>query len=330
VVADALESARFAGDGPLIDEAVTALRRLGSTYAGGVPRGAQTWEVPLHTPDILASAHLVRAFTIGHELTGDPALLEQAVAWAWTGLPFLYLIDPVGTPDGPYGCVTVFGATGWKWPVWIGRPVQWCGLVYAHALYRLARHDPAGPWKRLADGITATGIRYSWPVAESEAADDAREKQGLLPDGWEVLEAFRVDPPINPGTVQACAVELFQAGPLYDCRVLPFGDSRVTVHAPGGIEPVNAGGPGFTGTDAAAGDRLTIRVSGWPRGPHAVLVTGLAAEPEVTIDGEAVVPAAKQFNAESGRLVLQLDGHCTLELRAPARAAEDLQPGQAR
>ena len=322
-VAAALESARFAGDKKLIDEAVSALRRLGATYAGSVPRGAQTWEVPLHTPDILASAHLVRAFTIGYELTGDRELLDQAVAWAWTGLPFLYLVDPVGTPDGPYGCVTVFGATAWKWPVWIGRPVQWCGLVYADALYRLARHNPGGPWRRLADGITATGIRYSWPSATAESSPDAVERQGLLPDGWEVLDMFPVDPPINPGTVQACAVELFQAGSLYDCRVLPFGDSRLIVHAPGGIEPVDEDGRGAPGRNAASGDRLTIRVSGWPKGPHAVLVTGLNAEPGVTIDGQAVKPAARRFDAASGRLVLRLDGPGTVELRTPPRATRD-------
>jgi hypothetical protein len=330
IVADAIEAARFAGEPALIDEAVSALRRLGKTYAGSVPRGAQTWEVPLHTPDILASAHLVRAFTIGYELTGDRALLDQAVDWAWTGLPFLYLVDPVGTADGPYGCVTVFGATAWKGPVWIGRPVQWCGLVYAHALYRLARHDPAGPWRQLADGITATGIRYSWPVATAEAGPDAVERQGLLPDGWEVRERFPVDPPINPGTLQACAVELFRAGPLYDCRVLPFGEGRAIMHAPGEIEPVPAGGNGATEGDAASRDRLAFRVSGWPKGPHSVLVTGLAVEPEVTVDGTPAKPAARRFDAESGRLVIALDGPATLELRGPARAAQDLQPGQAR
>jgi hypothetical protein len=330
VVAEAIEAARFAGDKQLIDEAVSALRRLGNTYAGSVPRGAQTWEVPLHTPDILASAHLVRAFTIGYELTGDRVLLDQALAWAWTGLPFLYLVDPVGTTDGPYGCVTVFGATAWKWPVWIGRPVQWCGLVYAHALYRLSRHDPAGPWRQLADGITATGIRYSWPVAAATAGPEAVERQGLLPDGWEVLERFPVDPPINPGTLQACAVELFRAGPLYDCRVLPFGGSRVIVHAPGGIEPASESGDGVTGGAAAAGDRLAVRVSGWPKGPHAVLVTGLAAEPEVAMNGQAAELAARRFDAASGRLVLWLDGPGVFELRAKPRADQDLQPGQAR
>jgi hypothetical protein len=312
-VAEAIEAARFCGDEPLIEEAVGALRRLGRTYAGSVPRGAQTWEVPLHTPDILASAHLVRAFTIGYELTGDRGLLDEAVAWAWTGLPFLYLGDPVGTPDGPYGCVTVFGATAWKWPVWIGRPVQWCGIVYAHALYRLAVHDPDGPWRRLADGITATGIRYSWPAATSTAGAEAVERQGLLPDGWEVLEKFPVDPPINPGTVQACAVELFRQGPLMECRTLAFGSGRLIVRAPGAIEPVTGS---KAGGDPAA-DAVRFRVAGWPRARHAVLVTGLEAEPAVTLDGVSVgVAPPHRFDPAAGRLVLWLDGPREIGLRS--------------
>ena len=312
-VAEAIEAARFSGDEPLIDEAVGALRRLGRTYAGSVPRGAQTWEVPLHTPDILASAHLVRAFTIGYELTGDRGLLDEAVAWAWTGLPFLYLGDPVGTPDGPYGCVTVFGATAWKWPVWIGRPVQWCGIVYAHALYRLAEHDPDGPWRRLADGITSTGIRYSWPAAASTAGPEAVERQGLLPDGWEVLEKFPVDPPINPGTVQACAVELFRQGPLMECRTLAFGGGRLIVRAPGAIEPVTGSAAGGDPTAGA----VRFRVAGWPRARHAVLVTGLESEPAVTLDGVSVgVAPPHRFDPAAGRLVLWLDGPREIGLRS--------------
>ncbi|MFM7205171.1 MAG: hypothetical protein ACKO4T_00665 [Planctomycetaceae bacterium] len=312
-VADAIEAARFAGDAGLIDEAVVALRRLARTYTGDVPRGGQTWEIPLHTPDVMASAHMVRALTIGHELTGDRDLLEQAVAWAWTGVPFIYLVDPVGTDDGPYGCVTVYGATGWTSPVWIGRPVQWCGLVYAHALYRLARHDPTGPWRHLADGITATGIRYSWPAAgtASGAADGTR--QGLLPDGWDVREGIRLDPPINPGTLQACAVELFRKGPLLDCRVLPFAGGRLIVHAPGAIEPAAEPAP-----DRRPDGEISVSVSGWPRAPYAVLVTGLPAAPGVMIDGRDVELAAPhRFDAAAGRLVLHLDAPRLITFRQP-------------
>jgi len=145
-----------------------------------VPRGAQTWEIPLHTPDILAAAHLVRAYTLGYELSGDTRLLEQARSWAWTGVPFVYLTAPTPAPVGLYNTIAVLGATGWRAPVWIGLPVQWCGLVYADALYRFAGHDPGGPWKRLADGIVSAGVQHTWPLSDAD-------RGGLLPDSYQLL-----------------------------------------------------------------------------------------------------------------------------------------------
>jgi hypothetical protein len=161
-VASLLEAAAFCGDRELLDAALARLRAM-NKFRHGVPRGAQTWECPLHTPDILASAHLVRAYTLGYELTGDREFLDQARYWAWTGVPFVYLVNPTSQPIGPYGTIAVLGATNRRAPIWMGLPVQWCGLVYADALYRLVRHDPKGPWKQLADGVTLSGIQQSWP-----------------------------------------------------------------------------------------------------------------------------------------------------------------------
>ncbi len=297
VLMTALDAAMFAGDPALIDDALGKLSQVRRAYANGVPRGAQTWEVPLHTPDIMASAHLVRAFTMGYQLTRQREWLEEAIYWAWTGLPFLYLVPPVGTTDLPYGCVTVFGATAWKSPVWIGRPVQWCGLVYADALYRLVPCDPSGPWKQIADGITATGIRYSWPL-------DDKDRQGLLPDGWEVLTLDRNEPPINPGTVQANAVNLFGRGPIYDCRVWRTGRDRIIVHAPGAIQ-----------VDTADSRHLKFAVRAWAKEPYYVLVNGLTGPLRLKIDGQPtplVEPHLHQ--AEEGRLVLKLSGQPTIEI----------------
>ena len=71
-----------------------------------------------------------------------------------------------GQPVGPYATIPVLGATQWVAPNWMGLPVQWCGLVYADALYGLRMHDPYGPWKKLADGITASGVRQTWPLGK--------------------------------------------------------------------------------------------------------------------------------------------------------------------
>ena len=167
VVLDLLEAAMFCGQRDLITNALQHLREM-ERFRDGVPRGAQTWECPLHTPDILASAQMVRAYTLGYELTGETHFLDEARYWAWTGIPFVYLVNPTEAPVGLYATIAVYGATQWRAPVWFGLPVQWCGLVYADALYRLVRSDPKGPWKQVADGITLSGMQQSWPEADPE------------------------------------------------------------------------------------------------------------------------------------------------------------------
>ena len=62
----------------LMDKSLKLLDKQTELYADTVPRGAQTWEVPLHTPDILASAHMVKAYTLGYIISGREEYLEQA------------------------------------------------------------------------------------------------------------------------------------------------------------------------------------------------------------------------------------------------------------
>ena len=155
----------------------------------GMCRGAQTLELLLHTPDILAACALVRAFTLGYQLSGDGKFLGSAELWANAGLAFVYLRDPTDGGIGPYATIAVFGATNRKAPNWMGQPVQWCGLVYADAIYRmvpfmLAKQD-RDQWMKIADGITASGIQQTWPLGSD------LERQGLLPDSFRLLAAAR-------------------------------------------------------------------------------------------------------------------------------------------
>ncbi|MCF7839111.1 MAG: hypothetical protein K9N49_10835, partial [Candidatus Marinimicrobia bacterium] len=295
VVAALLENAAFGGDQALLAQAVTKLRGL-DKFKNTVPRGAQTWEVPLHTPDILAAANLVRAYTRGYELTGDPHFLEQAVYWAWTGVPFIYLRSPVNQPVATYNTIAVLGATGWRAPVWLGQPVQWCGLVYADAIYRLAAHDGAGPWRQLADGITAVGIAHT-------ALQQAPERRGLLPDYFLLRPQLSSGPAINPGTVQTNAVRLFNKPALYD--FLAARDCGLRVHAPGAITRVQQ--------NAAS---LSFCVNGWPRQPYFVLINGLRAAPQVLTNGHpTALGAPHQFIEDKGRLILQVSGRAEIEVR---------------
>lgn len=290
VVATLLEAAAFCGDRELIAEAITKLRAL-EKFEHTVPRGAQTWEIPLHTPDILASAYLVRAFTLGFELTGERTFLDQALYWAWTGVPFAYLVNPTGQPVGPWSTIAVLGATNWKAPVWFGRPVQWCGMVYADALHKLARHDAAGPWQRIADGITGAGLQHTW------RADDA-ERVGLLPDFFELREQTRAGPAINPGTVGASAIRFYGQPPWHDFHA--FRRCGLLVHAPGGIVP---------GLETDRSVSFTVR--GWPTEPWRVLVTGFTAAPTVRINGRT---ETHEFHATEGRLILKLTGDSRVEI----------------
>jgi len=264
-------------------------------FRDDVPRSAQTWEMPLHTPNILTSAHLMRAYTLGYELTGEPGMLEQARYWAWTGVPFVYLIDPTDKPIGRYATPPVYGATSWVAPVWMGLPVQWCGLVYADALYRLVRHDAGGPWKQLADGITVAGTQMTWRQTD-------KERQGLLPDVFYLRDQHRDGPAINPGTVQACAARWFGQGPICDFRVVR--ERGWLIHAPGEIsEP------------AVLPNGVQFTVSPWVSKPCFVLVNGFQKSPRVTLNGQlAELKAPNEFS--EARLILQVRGKANMEIVA--------------
>jgi hypothetical protein len=295
VVSTVLESAAFTGDRKLVEEGIRRLRAL-DKFANTAPRGAQTWEVPLHTPDILASAYLVRAYTLGYELTGEKLFLDQAIYWAWTGVPFVYLVNPTDQPVGPYSTIAVFGATQWKAPNWMGMPVQWCGLVYSDALYRLVRHDRTGPWLQIAKGITLSGIQQTWPIGVDT------ERQGLLPDSFSLRAQTRNDAAINPGTLLANAARLDYGPAPYDFRSAL--KSGLFIHAPGDI--VNL-------TDEAGKVRFTVK--GWPTTEYTVLVTGLQSRPRLLIDGkEAPLSGGNEWLEKEGALAAKVKGSATIEV----------------
>ncbi len=298
VVLSLLENAVFAGDRSLIDAGLRQLRAMAKSRKT-VPRGAQTWEVPLHTPDVLASAHLVLAHLRGYQLTGDPDLLEQARYWAWTGVPFVYLHPPVTGAVGLYATIPVFGATQWVAPSWFGKPVQWCGLVYAEALYQLAPLDPAGPWKRIADGIAASGTQQAWPPTDSA-------RQGLLPDFYLLQEQVSDGPAINPGTLQSQAIQFYTGRRPYTFCVLR--QHGLVLHAPGDLGEV-----------VQAPDSVAFRVTNWYSSQTRLLIGGFNSAPGVVIDGNKVaLVAPHQYDAVRGLLVLVVRGTNHVRLLHPA------------
>lgn len=267
VLATALDAAVFSGDDELIKSAIERLRGL-EVYKDGVPRGAQTWEVPLHTPDILASAHLVHAYTLGYKLTGEKLFLDRAQYWAYTGVPFVYLVNPTRGRVGPYSTIAVLGATSWNAPVWIGLPVQWCGLVYSDALYTLADVDNNPIWRQIADGITAAGIQHTWETNDVEHG-------GLLPDSYDLRAQRRNGPAINPGTLQVNAIRYYKKPPIYDCKVSPV--SKFIINAPGSItlRQSKANVTGFI-------------VEPWSSKPYYILVNNVPTNAIVEVNGKEI------------------------------------------
>jgi hypothetical protein len=284
----ALDHALFSGETALVEECLVHLRRL-SAHDHEVPRGAQTWEIPLHTPDILASAHLVHLFVRGYELTGDPEFLERARYWAWTGIPFVYL-SPVGPgPVHVYSTTPVLGATQFIAPNWIGLPVQWCGLVYAEALLQLARHDTSLDWRQVALGIGLAGVQHVHPESDTAAL-------GCLPDSFDLRAQARNPVPINPATLSPIAAIAYGELPLHGFAAARLAGAWILAAGPATI--LNDSTNGFTA-------RLQLPTER----PGHVLLGGLPASTTCLWEGEPVTPVSTH------PVIIELQGTGTLELQ---------------
>lgn len=170
-----------------------------------VARGGQCWEMPLHTPDPLAAGQMVRACALAYRITKDPQYLADAERWALEGATYVYLWDTEKSPWQFGAYIGVIGATNWKAPNWIGRPVQWIGTVYAYALLdyaeALTETEPerAKLWRQMAEWITLS--------AERQIYQDG-EFVGLLPDSVLCQSGIRYPWNINPAVPIALRLRL--------------------------------------------------------------------------------------------------------------------------
>ena len=293
-------SARFvlASANPKIREKyLKTVDRVFACYRNDVPRGAQTWEIPLHSPDILGSAYMLVLAVNAYKISGDAKYLKEAEYWALTGVPFVYLVNPVEhlNPKGLYATIAVLGATFWTAANWIGLPVQWCGAVYRNALYEYmdVLDDPAkiAVWNRIAAGITMTGLQFTYQQRDG----DSPELIGLLPDSYVLKVAMKGGPSINPGTIQLFMPQAYDETPIINVRMLKIGRF---IHALGEIE-------------ATSDSSATLDL--WPAKPTDVLVTGLSAQPsEVLWRGKAI---SVNWLPEHNAFIANLQGHGVLEWR---------------
>lgn len=220
--AEILRWARMTGDANAIFSGLKALRSM-ERYS--VPRGAQTWEIPIHTPDLLASAKALEAYLEAYIYTGEQKYLERAKYWACTGLPFIYLWSKEDRYIMLYASIPVFGATFYTWP-WFGRPVQWCGLVYAYQLLRLSKYDNSFPWRKIGEGILSSGMRQQ--ISSGSLA-------GTFPDSWDLITDNANGPYINPEDLVKPTLFLIGFDPDLNTLVLRDKSRSIVITTPANI-----------------------------------------------------------------------------------------------
>lgn len=226
-----LQSAALTADPRLLAEGLKGLEWMRKWR---IPRGSQVWEIPLHAPDILASAHACSAFLWAYRLTGDRSYLDDAVYWAKTGLPFVYFwqTPEKGLEPMRGGTIPIFGATFYVGS-WFGRLVQWCGLEYASVLLDLAEIDQSFDWRGVARDITVSG----WRQQQSKEG-----YQGLYPDSWSMIAGdISWGLMLGPQRLIQCQLELDGRHSNGDVRLFRQGPNLVSLLAPGELGGVAAG-----------------------------------------------------------------------------------------
>ncbi len=280
-----LYMARLTGHPALVAAGERALAYLEASPLR--PEGAQTWELSLHVPDLLASAWVVQSFVEGYRLTGEPRYLALAERWALAGLPFVYLWNAADRPIMRYTTVPVYGASNYIYP-WFGRPVQWNGLDYAYGLHALAAElEAAGrpaqlDWRQVAEGIT---------VATAQMQPESGPYLGMYPDAWDVVTGAEAYTWWLTPTYLAHNLLLLAGEPGAEVHtaMVNMGGERIYIDAPGEI------------LSAAGGvDRVTVRVR-YPAGQSAALLFAPlpSAAVRVIVDGRAVEPAAAEDSTDA-------------------------------
>jgi len=287
-----LRYARITGDAAALEAGEKALRFMERFR---VPRGGQTWECPMYEPDILAAAYGVRACHDAYRVTGDARWLHNAVYWAETGVPFIYLWSLPERPMMLGATIPVFGSTFYTHS-WLGVPVQWCGLVYAYHVFHLAeelerrplaRTDSPLPlalnfssadWKRVVELVAVSGMYQQF-------ADG--ERIGAYPDSITKFEQ-RHPAFLNPEDILVNVLALQGHDP--DVKTVRARNERgqIVISSAARINNVQA---------TAAGVRFHLDFFAGELS-HSLL-KGVQAK-EVVVDGKALPPSPGPLGRERG------------------------------
>lgn len=174
------QSRLMLGDRSVLESANKALDFLDGLSR---PDGAQTWELTLSVPDILAAERTLTACLNAYAVTANSNHLSSARRWALSGLPFVYCWSMNDRPIMRGAAIPAFGATWLTGQPWFGVAVQWCGLAYARALFRLAELDNSLDWRTLAEAIALSGVQQ-----QAHTTQKHPENQGFYPDAYSIVK----------------------------------------------------------------------------------------------------------------------------------------------
>jgi hypothetical protein len=253
-----------------------------------VPRAAQVWECPVHSPDILAAADAVDAELEAYRCSGNAHYLEQAVRWAWTGLPFVYVWNPPGKPILRYASIAIFGGS-WYGGSWIGQPVQWNGLRYAYALLKLADYDHSFPWRRVAEGLTVSALYQQ---------DADGPNVALWPDNFSALTWLKCPWLFEPGQIAKNIYKILGRDIEPATTAVGAGDERFRITTRAQVSQA-----------AWKDDVLSFRAQ-FPEGESGcVVVAGLERPARVLLNGSGLLQSRAdgwQYQDGYGLLVIRL------------------------
>ena len=296
-----LKHARVTGDSESLEAGLKGLTFMENFK---VPRGAQTWECPLHAPDLLAAAHAVAAYVEAYEVTRERRYLDEAEQWAKAGLPFLYHWHLPDRPGMRFGSIPVFGTTFYTHP-WFGVPVQWNGLVYAYALQHLARHTSEAQsqlWSKVAEGITISAMYQQWTEGDLK---------GTYPDGFYGFCTEGRGPHINPEDIMVNLYTLRGFDPDISTEICRVDGNRIHVSA----------GAKINGLDRDDSDRLTFTLRYVQNETSYCIIAGYGSRFGATESSAKQAPAA--IRTGSGELPL-VDNLSTTESGWLYREDEDI------
>jgi len=276
-----LKFGRITGDTEAISSGLKGLKYLDSQAR---PEGAQTWELQLHVPDVLASAYLVGCYVEAYRITGDRHYLQKARYWALTGLPFIYMWNSTDRPIMRYASIPVFGASWYTHP-WFGIAVQWNGLEYAYHLYELSTVDEYLPWRTISEGITVCGMQM-----QRYLGGPHEEVVGMYPDAYSVVDgrdAYYFD--LNPRLIAQCAFALAGSDEMAQTSIVRTSHGTIHVTAVGDLG------------NATLSNGLLEFDNSYPQGDTSYVIVGGISPPEsITVNGHRLENVDDLSQVEQG------------------------------